>query len=289
MPIIASGRFIQPEVLVRLTARAETESRQRREDARREGEREEKRMGDLLIAAQKRVNSEFTGEYLDLVKKNADPREYADSLRRYESEVNVFGVDRAAPDYKEIRKAFEAPYFAGGVDDPHILTQVKLAIHLGTVKTEAQILGYRGRGISDSSLPGLVKLLQSRKREDDISQFPQFKEGEKRIMINVGQGAFSLPGIGGMFNPGQAAKLEAAYHEYLIRGRAAFAKSGQDALAELDDIASEIIKKYGTQVKPRPVPGAAPTAAPAAPPAKPAKPLGPSRGINRYTPPPERD
>lgn len=273
-----SWRFIDPVVLSRLTDQANTKSRQRREDARRDGEREEKRVEDAMKAAQTRVVSEGTGKYLDLQKKNATVDEFQAALKAFESESDTFGVDKSSDDYRRVREAMDRPFFSGGVDDPHALNQVKLLVRLGKIDRETQILGYRGRGVSDASVPGLIDLLRAQQREGDISQQPQFKEGRERIMVRIGRGAFSLPGLGALLAPANAAKLEQALDEYTVRGRALFQKDGNDALGRLHDLATEIIKRHEEESRPvvPQVPGG---------PAKPAKPAGPSSGINRYTPP----
>jgi len=161
------------------------------------------------------------------------------------------------------------------------VNQVKLMIRMNQMTDETNILEYRGRGISDKTAPELIDLFRKQKTEGDISTMPQFKEGRDRIMIRIGRGAFSLPGMGGMFNPQDAVKLEQALDRYTQQSRGLYSKLGPDALGKLHDLATAIILEIEgdnqssvTPTKPAP-----------AKPGAPAKPKGPSSGINRYTPP----
>src|SRR3990167_5615281 len=245
-----SWRFVDPVVLERMSGRAKTESRQRRTEAREDAEREEKRVKNAMKAAQSRVLSDGTGVYLDLIKKNAGVDEYQSALRAFESEADIFGVDKTTDDYRRVREALDKPFFSGGVDDPHVLNQVKLLVRLDKI-SENEVLGYRGRGVSEASLPGLIATLRQQKQEGDISTKPQFKEGRERIMIRIGRGAFSFPGLGGMMSPVNAERLERALDKYTQRSRSMFSKDGQDALGRLHDLAPEIIQEVEGDQAPR--------------------------------------
>jgi len=105
-----SWRFIDPVVLQRMTERASNESHRRRTEAHTDAQREEKRVEDGMKAARTRVLSEGTGAYLDLQKNKAGIAEYQTALRQFESESNIFGVDKSTDDYRRVREALDRPF-----------------------------------------------------------------------------------------------------------------------------------------------------------------------------------